>query len=586
MERTHTCGELRAEHRGSEATLCGWVHRVRDLGGLIFVDLRDRYGLTQLVFEPERAELHAEASRLRMEDVILVRGVVRGRPAEMVNAAMDTGAIEMVGGGLDVISRSEVPPFTLEEEDTAHEELRLKYRYLDLRRPHKARYLLVRHRLAQVVRRVLDEMRFLEVETPVLMKSTPEGARDYLVPSRINPGRFYALPQSPQTYKQLLMVAGLDRYFQIVKCFRDEDLRSDRQPEFTQVDLEMSFAGEEDVQAVLEAVMATCFREVLGCDLPLPLRKLSWREAMDRYGTDKPDLRFGMEIVELSGLAADCGFGVFESAVAQGGCLRGLVLQGRAAEFSRRKNDALQEYVRHLGGRGAIVVRWTTEGLSSQIQKFVGDEWLGEAASRMGAAEGDLLILAAGDFRLVCKLLGNIRLRLAEEYGLVDRERHELLWVTDFPMFEYDEEAERWVAAHHPFTQPDPEQLAAGAAPGDLFSRAYDLVMNGQELAGGSVRIHDPETQQKVFDLLGISEEEAREKFGFLMDAFRYGAPPHAGCAIGFDRLVMEFTGTDNIRDVIAFPKTNSAASPMDGCPGPVDERQLRELHIGLLDAD
>ncbi len=582
MYRTYTCGELRAEHAGSRVTLAGWVHRVRDLGGLTFIDLRDRYGLTQLYFNPDNAELMERAARLRMEDVIQIVGTVTARPEQMRNTNMSTGDIEVQVETLEVLTRAAVLPFTLEEEDTAHEELRLKYRYLDLRRPGKARYLHLRHRLAQAARRTLDELSFLEVETPILMKSTPEGARDYLVPSRLHHGHFYALPQSPQTYKQLLMVAGFDRYYQIVKCFRDEDLRSDRQPEFTQIDLEMSFAEEKDVQDVAEAVIAACVREAWQQELELPLRRMSWQEAMERYGSDKPDLRFGMEIQDIAELVPGCNFGVLEGALPDG-VTRGFVLPGQAEGFSRKKVDALQDYAKHLGGKGVIVVRYTAEGLQSQISKFVGDEWLARLAEHMGASEGDVMILAAGEFRMVCKLLGNMRLRLAGEYGMIDPKRHELLWVTEFPMFEYDEEAQRHVAAHHPFTQPNAEQFAAEVDPGALLSRGYDLVMDGQEIAGGSVRIHDPNMQRKVFSMLGIGDEEAQEKFGFLIDALQYGAPPHAGCAFGFDRLVMIFGGTENIRDVIAFPKTNSAASPMDGAPGGVSATQLAELHISVV---
>ncbi|MFA7329922.1 MAG: aspartate--tRNA ligase [Candidatus Delongbacteria bacterium] len=583
MMRSHTCGQLRAEDEGSRVRLAGWVNRVRNLGGFCFLDLRDRYGMIQVVFEPERPELMDAAGRLHMESVILVEGVVRRRPGAMANQELATGEIELLAESCELLSRADVLPFTLEAEDTAGEDLRLKHRYLDLRRPTKARYLLLRHRMAQAVRRTLDGLQFLEVETPILMKSTPEGARDYLVPSRIHAGCFYALPQSPQTYKQLLMVSGFDRYFQIVKCFRDEDLRSDRQPEFTQIDIELSFGDEQDVQDTAEAVMAGLFREIKGEELPLPLPRLTWREAMDRYGSDKPDLRIPLEIRDLAGLAASSKFSVFQQALEQGGVLRGLVFPGLAEEFSRKRIDALQDYARHLGGQGVVVVRWTAEGLSSQIGKFTGEEWLKSAAEAAGAAQGDLLVLAAGEYRLVCKLLGNMRLRLAKEHGLLDASGHKLLWVTDFPMFEYDDEEQRWMAAHHPFTQPNAAQLAAGVPESDLLSRGYDLVMDGQEIAGGSVRIHEREMQARVFRMLGISDEEAQEKFGFLLEAFRYGTPPHAGCAFGFDRLVMIFGGTENIRDVIAFPKTNRAASPMDGCPGRVDARQLEDLHLRIV---
>jgi aspartyl-tRNA synthetase len=582
MYRTHTAGELRAKDAGSRVMLSGWVNRLRDLGGLTFLDLRDRYGMTQVVFEPELEELLQQASRLHMESVVRIEGLVRERPGSMQNKEMPTGAVEVVADQLEILSAAEPLPFTLETKDTANEDLRLKYRYLDLRRPHKAEFMHLRHRLAQTVRRTLDSMDFLEIETPILMKSTPEGARDYLVPSRLHPGHFYALPQSPQTYKQLLMVAGFDRYFQIVKCFRDEDLRSDRQPEFTQIDLEMSFADEKMVQDAAEKVMAACYQEALGLDLPLPIARMTWQEAMDRYGSDKPDLRFDMQIQDLADAAGTSGFGVFESAIKDGGVLRAIVVPGQAGNFSRKKIDALQDYARHLGGKGVVVVKWTSDGLASQIAKFVGEDWLRETATQAGAQEGDLLVLAAGDFRMVCKLLGNMRLKLAGDFGLVDARRHEILWVTDFPMFEYDEEEDRFVAAHHPFTQPNVEQMKQSIPPADLLSRGYDLVMDGQEVAGGSVRIHEREMQSQVFDLLGISKEEAEEKFGFLLNAFKYGVPPHAGCAFGFDRLVMIFGGTETIRDVIAFPKTNSAASPMDSSPGVVDLKQLEELHLAL----
>jgi aspartyl-tRNA synthetase len=582
MLRTHTCGQLRATDENAKVVLSGWVNRVRDLGGLTFLDLRDRYGMTQVFVDPDQPGLQDLAGGLHMESVIRVEGTVRLRPGNMANKDMPTGDVEVLASGIEILSAADVLPFTLEEQDTAHEELRLKHRYLDLRRPNKARHLLLRHKLAQAVRRALDGMDFLEVETPVLMKSTPEGARDYLVPSRIHAGRFYALPQSPQTYKQLLMVSGFDRYFQIVKCFRDEDLRSDRQPEFTQIDLEMSFADEADVQHVAEGVMAACFREAWNQELALPLKRMSWQEAMDGYGSDKPDLRFDMKIMDLADLAASSQFGVFADTVSAGGLLRGILLKGQAADFSRKKIDALQDYARHLGGKGVVVVKWMAEGLQSQIAKFTGEDWLKTMMEKLGGSEGDLAVLAAGDFAMVCKLLGAIRLKLAADYGLIDADRHELLWVTDFPMFDYDEEEDRYVAAHHPFTQPNPEQLAAGVGPDKLLSRGYDLVMDGMEVAGGSVRIHDREMQANVFKLLGISDEEAADKFGFLLEAFRYGTPPHAGCAFGFDRLVMIFSGTDNIRDVIAFPKTNSAASPMDGSPGLVDPKQLDELHLCL----
>ena len=583
MKRSHTCGELRASHEGQSVVLEGWVHRLRDLGGLVFLDLRDRYGLTQVVFEPERAELQAQAHKLHAEYVVRIHGTVRARPASQHNKAMPTGAVDVEALELEVLNAAGVLPFQLADPDSANDDLRLKYRYLDLRRPEQARYLLVRHTMMKSIRAHFEGLDFIEVETPILMKSTPEGARDYLVPSRVHHGSFYALPQSPQTYKQLLMLAGFDRYFQIVKCFRDEDLRSDRQPEFTQVDIEMSFVDEEDVFSVGERMMARLFRDVLGQELPLPLPRMSWQEAMDRYGNDKPDRRFGMEIVDLAEHATGSGFQVIDGALAAGGVVRGIVLPGKADLFSRKRQDEVQDYVRHLGGKGVIVVRHSSEGLSSPMEKVTGPEFLTRLMSAAGAGQGDVLLIGAGPFREVCKVLGNLRLRLAREYDLVDTTRHELLWVTSFPMFEMDEEC-NLAAAHHPFTQPDPAGLAAGVPLEELKSRAYDMVMDGSELGSGSIRIHNEEMQSRVFDLLKISREEAQLKFGFLLEAFRYGAPPHAGFAFGFDRLVMLFSGTENIRDVIAFPKTTSASSPMDGAPSPVDERQLTDLGLKRIE--
>jgi aspartyl-tRNA synthetase len=583
MKRSHTCGALRAAETGHTVVLEGWVHRLRDLGGLVFLDLRDRYGLTQVVFEPERGELQQQAHKLHAEYVVRIRGTVRQRPATQHNKAMPTGQIEVEALELEVLNACGVLPFTIADPDSANDDLRLKYRYLDLRRPEQARFLLVRHRMMKAIRAAFEAQDFIEVETPVLMKSTPEGARDYLVPSRVHHGSFYALPQSPQTYKQLLMLAGFDRYFQIVKCFRDEDLRSDRQPEFTQIDIEMSFVDEEDIFTVGERMMAHLFREVLGQELSLPLPRMSWQESMDRYGNDKPDRRFAMEIVDLSAQAAGSGFQVLDGALAAGGVVRGIVLAGQAEALSRKKQDELQDYVRHLGGKGVVVVRWTAEGITSPMEKATGPEFIRALLAAAGAGQGDVLLIGAGPFREVCKVLGALRLRLAREYNLIDTSRHELLWVTSFPMFEIDDEG-NLAAAHHPFTQPDPAGLAAGLPLDQLKSRAYDMVMDGNELGSGSVRIHSEEMQSRVFDLLKISREEAQHKFGFLLEAFRYGAPPHAGFAFGLDRLVMLFAGTENIRDVIAFPKTTSASSPMDGAPSRVDERQLTELGIRLIE--
>ncbi len=580
MHRSETCGELRATDIGREVKLAGWVNRSRDLGGLIFINLRDRYGVTQVVVEPETAALHELASTLHMEDVLQVEGEVRARPEGQANPEMPTGEIEVRVTALHLYNRARPLPFLIRDDEEIAEEARLKYRYLDLRRPSMLNKMQVRHRLALAARNYLNENNFIEVETPVLMKSTPEGARDYLVPSRIHAGRFYALPQSPQTYKQLLMVAGLDRYFQIVKCFRDEDLRSDRQPEFTQIDLEMSFVDEDDLFTLVEGLVQRIYREILDIEIPVPFPRLPWEEAMERFGTDKPDLRFGMEIVELSDLFQGCGFSIFEKILAEEGVIRGIRVPGAAPDFSRKKIDALNDYVKHLGVPGVTVIKVAGGEVTSSIAKFTGAELLQQAAERLEAEDGDLLILGAGERRLAAKVLGHLRVKFGTELNLIDTSRPALTWVVDFPMFEYSEEEDRFVAAHHPFTQPDTGELAAGVPLAELHSRAYDLVIDGYEVAGGSIRISEREMQEQVFELLKISREEAEAKFGFLMRAFEYGVPPHGGIAFGFDRLVMLLTGEPNIKHVIAFPKTNAAYSLLDDAPSPVAPAQLEELHI------
>jgi aspartyl-tRNA synthetase len=580
-KRTHTCGELRAVHAGSTVTLTGWVDSRRDLGGVIFVRLRDRYGMTQVVFNPQKnAAAHAAASELRSEYVVSVTGLVERRPAEAVNAVMPTGEVDLVASALTILNRADTPPFEIADDVEANEDLRLKYRYLDLRRPLLQQNLLFRHRLYQVVHRYFDELGFIEVETPVLMKSTPEGARDYLVPSRVHPGKFYALPQSPQTYKQILMVAGYDRYVQIVKCFRDEDLRADRQPEFTQIDMEMSFAGEEDVFEVVEGFMRRLFRELKQHELPSRIPRLTYREAMVRYGSDKPDTRFALEIATLNDVLRGCGFNVFADTIAGGGVVAGFAVPGAAA-MSRSQIDALTGAAKSLGAGGLAFARVTAAGVESSLEKVLGKELLAACAAAAGAKAGDLLLVVSGPDPKTYTVLGGLRLEVARRLNLVDESAFNLLWVTDFPLFEYSEEEKRHVSMHHPFTSPRPEDLAfLDSDPGRVRARAYDLVLNGSEIAGGSIRIHDAPLQQRVFGLLGIGPEEAQRKFGFLLGAFRYGAPPHGGIAFGVDRLVMLLTGMKSIRDVIAFPKTASATSLMDDSPSDVDDAQLRELHI------
>jgi aspartyl-tRNA synthetase len=583
-KRTHTCGELRAAHAGTTVTLNGWVRDTRDLGGMLFLALRDRYGVTQVVFHPDRdPDLFARASQAKSEYVVSVTGIVRTRPEGQANPGMATGEIEVVADTFAVLGAAELPPFEIRDDVDANEDLRLRYRYLELRRPTLQRHLLLRNRVYQIVHRYFDEHDFLEVETPVLMKSTPEGARDYLVPSRVHPGRFYALPQSPQTYKQLLMVAGLDRYVQIVKCFRDEDLRADRQPEFTQIDLEMSFVTAEDIYGVIEGLVARVVRETGGGEIPLPFTRLDYRDAIARYGSDKPDLRFGMEIVPLEGIVANGGFAVFADAVARGGCAGGLRVEGQAG-LSRSRLDALGVRAKELGLGGLAWMKVADGGLTSPIAKFLSPEILGRIREATGAQDGDLVLVAAdADRRKALTALGTLRVELARDFELVDRSRHALLWVVDFPLFQRNAETGRWEAEHHPFTGPKPEDLPLlDTDPGAVRADCYDLVWNGNELGSGSIRIHDSALQAKIFSLLGLGEEEIREKFGFLIDAFRYGAPPHGGIALGLDRMVALLAGTGSIRDVIAFPKTNSALSLMDGAPSSVSDTQLRELHIGI----
>jgi aspartyl-tRNA synthetase len=580
-KRTVYCGRLRPEHIGQEVVLCGWVHRRRDHGGLVFVDLRDREGLAQVVINPEGSvEAHAKADALRAEYVLSVRGTVRRRPEGTENPNLPTGEVEVAAAELTVLNESKPIPFSLEDDADVAESVRLKYRYLDLRRPSVQSNFMLRARLARTVREYLFENGFLEIETPVLTKSTPEGARDYLVPSRVNPGMFYALPQSPQLFKQILMISGYDRYAQIVKCFRDEDLRADRQPEFTQIDAEMSFVDREDVFAMFEGMMARAFRDVLGRELPVPIPRLSYREAMDRFGVDKPDTRFGLEIFDCTEPLSKSGFRVFAEAAAKGGFIRGISVPG-LAESSRSEIAALEEVAKIGGAAGLAWFKVAADGLTSPLAKFFGEEQLAALRERAGAKPGDLLLLVADRFDVVCASLGRLRLHLGEKLGLIDPSRYDLLWVTDFPMFEWDAEEKRWAAMHHPFTSPLDEDLPLlDTDPGKARAKAYDMVLNGSEIGGGSIRIHRKDVQSKVFGLLSIGPEEARVKFGFLLEALEFGAPPHGGIAFGLDRLAMIFSGAGSLRDVIAFPKTQKATCLMTDAPSEVDARQLRELSI------
>lgn len=583
LRRTHTCGDLQLQDAGREVVLMGWVHSRRDHGGLIFIDLRDRYGLTQIVFNPqEDEEIHQKAGTLGTEYVIAVRGLVRARPEGMVNPHLSTGEIEVLAEELRVLNPSKTPPFLIEDESGAKEDLRLKYRYLDLRRPVLQGAILLRHRVYQAVRRFLDREGFVEIETPVLMKSTPEGARDYLVPSRNFKGKFYALPQSPQTYKQILMVAGFDKYYQIAKCFRDEDLRADRQPEFTQIDMELSFVEPEDIYDVVERMMEYTFKEVLGIAIQRPFPRMSYDEAIAAYGTDRPDIRFGMSLVDVSHVAMRGDFRIFTQVLKDGGQVKGIKVDG-AADLSRRGIDRLAEEIKIFGAKGLSPIKIGDTAIDTALAKFFSPQDLQQMVRAFNAQRGDLILLVADQPKVVAEALSFLRTELAKERGLIPEKSHRHLWVTDFPLLEYDQERERYAAAHHPFTAPREEDIELLAThPEKAKAKAYDLVLNGHEIAGGSIRIHRREVQNRMFRALGISEEEAKEKFGFLLDALEYGAPPHGGIAFGFDRLVMILAGRASIRDVIAFPKTTSAASLLDDSPSMVSEEQLRELGLCL----
>ena len=584
MYRTRTCGDLRLADEGLVVTLAGWVQRTRKMGGMTFVDLRDRYGITQLVFNQEvDATLCEQANKLGREYVIQVTGTVSERSSK--NAHIPTGDIELVVSGMNVLNTALTPPFTIEEESDGGDDLRMKYRYLDLRRACVRKNLELRHKMAFEVRRYLDEQGFLEVETPVLVNSTPEGARDFVVPSRMNPGQFYALPQSPQTLKQLLMVSGFDRYFQIVKCFRDEDLRADRQPEFTQIDCEMSFVEQEDVLNMFEGMAKHLFKQILDIDFKEPFQRMTWQDAMKYYGSDKPDLRFGMKFVELMDVLKGHGFSVFDNAAYIGG-----ICAENAANYTRKQLDALTEFVKRpqIGAKGMVYARVEADGhVKSSVDKFYSQEVLQEMKNAFGAQPGDLILILSGDDAMKTrKQLSELRLEMANQLGLRDKNKFACLWVIDFPLFEWSEEDQRFYAMHHPFTAPNPDDIPLlDSDPGAVRANAYDMVINGVEVGGGSIRIHDSQLQDKMFKLLGFTEERAQERFGFLMNAFKYGAPPHGGLAYGLDRLVSIFAGLDSIRDCIAFPKNNSGRDVMLDAPGILDPIQLEELHL-VVDTD
>ena len=580
--RTHTCGELREKNIGENVVLNGWVDRRRDLGGVIFIEIRDRHGITQVVFEPTfNEQSHHLAKDLRSEFVISVEGIVRKRPADTDNPELPTGHIDVMVNQLIILNEAETPPFSIKDEIDTHEDLRLKYRYLDLRRPKLQKSLILRHKMAQITRKYFDENGFIEVETPVLMKSTPEGARDFLVPSRMHKGKFYALPQSPQTYKQLLMVAGMDRYFQIVKCFRDEDLRADRQLEFTQIDVEMSFIDQEDIFTIVEGLMKRLFKEVWSKDIISPIPRLSFDEAIENYGSDKPDLRFELKMKTLNDVFLTTGFKVFIDAIDSGGVITGLLAPG-CGDYTRNQLDVLTDFVKGHGAKGLIWIRVRENELESPTMKFFTDEEKTDLTSSLNAKAGDLIFILSGPRQKTLSTMGVLRLEMSKRLNLIKEDSDpKLLWVTDFPLFEWDEETSRFYAMHHPFTSPRVEDIPLMSSDlGKVKARAYDLVLNGNEIAGGSIRIHNSDLQAKMFKSLGISDEEAKHKFGFLMNAFKFGAPPHGGIAFGFDRMAMIFAGEHSIRDVIAFPKTASAVSLMDDSPSIVDENQLKELHI------
>lgn len=582
LKRTHRCTEVSNKNTGETVTVMGWVQKSRNKGGIIFVDLRDRSGILQVIFEEDKcgSESFAKAEKLRSEFVAAITGKVALR-AGGINKNLATGDIEIIATDLRILSEAETPPFPIEENSKTKEEVRLKYRPLDLRRPDLQRNLILRSKVVSIIRNFLAEEGFLEIETPILNKSTPEGARDYLVPSRVHPGSFYALPQSPQIFKQLLMCSGYDRYYQVAKCFRDEDLRADRQPEFTQIDMELSFVDVEDVLDVNERLLAKVFKESIGVEVPLPIQRMTWQEAMDRFGSDKPDIRFGMELKNVTDIVKDCEFGVFKGAIENGGSVRGINAKGQGA-MPRKKIDALVDFAKGYGAKGLAYIAIQEDGsVKSSFAKFMKDEEMSALIGAMEGEPGDLLLFAADWDKIVYSVLGALRCELADQLGLVSKDDYKFLWITEFPVFEWSDEEERYTAMHHPFTMPMDEDLELlDTDMGKARAKAYDIVLNGVELGGGSVRIHQDDVQEKMFGLLGFSKEEAYDRFGFLLNAFKYGVPPHAGLAFGLDRMIMLMTGADSIRDVIAFPKVKDASCLMSNAPDVVDAKQLEELCI------
>lgn len=586
MKRTHMCAEVTAEDIGREIVVMGWVQKRRDLGKLIFVDLRDRTGLLQIVFKDELdKELHDKAVQIRNEFVIAVRGTLENR--EVINPNMATGNWEVIVSELRILSKAETPPIHIEEDSDTSEATRMKYRYLDLRRPNMQRNLILRHKVAKITRDYFDENGFIEIETPILIKSTPEGARDYLVPSRVFPGRYFALPQSPQLFKQILMVSGFDRYIQIAKCFRDEDLRADRQPEFTQIDLEMSFVDVPDVLEINEGFLKRVFSEAIGVEVQTPFQVMTYSEAMDRFGSDKPDTRFGMELIDVTDIVKNTSFKVFSGAIENGGSVRAINAKGCGPKFSRKQIDALTEVTKTYGAKGMAWIVVEEGNIKSSFTKYLSEDETQQILKKVNAEPGDLICFVADTNKVVFDSLGHLRLDIAQKTNLIDESKVNFLWVTEFPLFEFDDEEKRWVATHHPFTAPmDADIPMLDTEPGKVRSKTYDIILNGVELGGGSVRIHDQELQKKIFKLIGFSDDEAQKRFGFLLEAFKYGTPPHGGLAFGLDRMIMLMAKCSSIRDVIAFPKVQNSSCPMTGAPDLVDEKQLKELHIQQVEMD
>lgn len=580
LRRTNMCGDLKEDNIGQEVVLMGWVQKERNLGSLIFVDLRDTKGICQIVFDDTISqELFDKATNLKSEYVVAVRGVVRERQSK--NPDIPTGNIEVLANELKILNKAKTPAIYVKDDDNVSENMKLKYRYLDLRKPSMQEKLKIRSKTMKITRNFFYDNDFTEVETPMLGKPTPEGARDYLVPSRVNPGKFYALPQSPQLMKQLLMVSGMDRYFQIAKCFRDEDLRANRQPEFTQIDVEMSFVDVDDIIELNEQYLYTIFKELKGIEIDLPIRRMTYKDAMERFGSDKPDLRFGYEIIDISNCVKDSDFKVFSGTIENGGTVRGINIEGKETEFSRKDITNLEKFIKDFDAKGLAWIKITEEGINSPIAKFLTEDEINSIVKTMDAKEGDLLLFVADKEKVVLNSLGNLRRKVARELDIIDKDEINLVWITEFPLFEYDEDEERYVAVHHPFTSPMEEDLEyLETEPEKVRAKAYDIVINGDELGGGSIRISNPEMQSTMFKALGFSEEDAEDKFGFLLEAFKYGTPPHGGIAYGLDRLVMILSNTENIRDVIAFPKTQSATCLMTEAPISLDQEQLKETHI------